>query len=289
LPEELPIAARELAEQLRAMLDANDVSLRQLANAVDVHYGLTSLHRFFSGRALPPEQFVELLARRYGGDEGAGERLQRLYERAAASDSVEPDPEPEPDLAPVAAHHSRRRLLIPAALVLLTGGIAGAGAAWGAGLIGGSSGEGEVETGGEMLRNGGFDGNRYEPWWPHGGVDIRTKHGALSIEVHGGTEMPWDAMVGYSGVSLRTDMRYTLRFTASANVVADADVTVLRERPLAEIRRWPMPLEPGLREFSFSFQPALSTDYGQVTFRFGGGDESYTAFIDNVSLTPAEA
>jgi endoglucanase len=120
------------------------------------------------------------------------------------------------------------------------------------------------------------------------------KHGALWIEVHGGISQPWDAMVGHSGVGLRDGARYTLRFTASASVAADMELAVLREqqpsRPLAEIfRRWPVPLEPAPREFSFSFDSAMTTDYGQVTFRFGGGDASFAAFLDNVSLVPEPA
>jgi carbohydrate binding protein with CBM4/9 domain/helix-turn-helix protein len=295
LPEELPDAARELSEQLRAMLDENGVSLRQLAAADDVHYGLTSLHRFFSGRALPPPRLVDQLARRYGGDDATRERLHRLYERAAASESAAPEvdtevaPEPDPEPSSPTAH-GRRRLLIPAGLVLLAGGLGGVGVAVGAGLLDGSSREGDGRADGELLLNDDFEGDRPDPWWPHGGVDIRTKHGALRIDVRGGTEQAWDAMVGHSGVSLRDGVRYALRFTASANVRAAMDVTVLRERqpqqPLAEIHRWPAPLEPAPREFAFSFNSPMTTDFGQVTFRFGGGDESFTAFIDNVSLAP---
>jgi hypothetical protein len=290
LPEELPVAARELAELLRALLDENDVSLRQLAGAEDVHYSLTSLHRFFSGRALPPPQLLEVLGRRYGGDGATRERLQRLYERAAASVPAEPAPAAETPSRFSPSAPSRRRLMIPAALVLLAGGLAGAGVAAGAGLLDDAPREGEDQAGGELLLNGAFAGDGTHPWWPHGQVKVHVRGGTLRIEVGGGTAQPWDAMVGHSGVTLRAGARYALRFTASASVEADMFVTVLREQqpgqPLVEARTWPVSLGPAPQEFAFSFDSPLTTDFGQVTFRFGGGEESFTAFLDDVSLTP---
>jgi hypothetical protein len=294
LPEEVPVATRELAEHLRAMLDEHGVSLRQLAGAEDVHYGLTSLHRYFSGRALPPHQLVQLLADRYGGDDGTRERLQRLYERASGSaSSVSAESAPVADEPPSPAAPSRRRLLVPTALILLAAGLAGGGVAVGTGLLGDSSPEAEAQTGGELLLNGAFDGDSPDPWWDHGAVEIRTRHGALRIDVTGGTEEPWHAMVGHSGVSLREGAGYTLRFTASAKVAADIEVTVVREeqpgQSLANVRTWRVPLGPGPREYALSFDSTMTTDFGQVTFRFGGGEDDYTAFLDEVSLEEAGA
>jgi hypothetical protein len=327
LPEKLPVAARELAEYLRIMLDESDVSLRQLASVEDVHYSLTSLHRFFAGRALPPRQFVELLGSRYGRDDAARERLMLLYERAAAPASASaeppetdghgepetgteqvPEPEiqpetgpvqppapPEPETEPVPpspATTSRRRLLIPGALVL-AGTLAGAGVAVGAGLLGGSSGDGAGDDSPdtELLRNGGFDSGGAHPWWPHGKVHVRTQQGALRIGVSGGTPNPWNAMVGHSGVALREGVSYALRFTAWASVAADMLVTVVREKPppIEDVRTWPVHLGTAPQEFSFGFESILTSDFGQVTFRFGGGKESFTAFLDDVSLTPVRS
>jgi hypothetical protein len=301
----MPPAARELAEQLRALLDENGVSLRQLAAADDVHYSLTSLHRFFSGRALPPQQLVEVLGRRYGGDGATRERLRRLYERASAAEAAEatevieateagappaagaPAPSPHSPATPAAV--GRRRLLIPAALVLLAGGLAGAGVAAAGGLLDGSPREGGERAEAELLRGGAFDGDDPHPWWQHGEVKIRVRQGALRIDVRGGTSQPWDAMVGHSGVKLREGAGYTLRFTASASMVADMLVTVLREQqaaqPLVEARTWPVSLGPASQDFAFAFDSPLSTEFGQVTFRFGGGQESFTAFLDDISLT----
>ncbi|MGP3966315.1 carbohydrate binding domain-containing protein [Streptomyces sp. 6N223] len=323
LPEKLPAAARELAEHLRTMLDESGISLRQLAGTKDVHYSLTSLHRFFAGRALPPRQLVELLGSRYGRDDAARERLMLLYERAAASASAsdstpapaaaeqaerqeppehekarekEREPEPEPPPAapepepPSPAGTGRRRLIIPGALVLLAGTLAGAGAAVGTGLLGGSSREPGEPSDVELLRNGGFDTGRVHPWWPHGEVEPRIQQGALRVGVRGGTEQPWDAMVGHSGVGLREGVSYTLRFTAWASVAAEMFVTVLREeqprQPLVEVRTWPVHLGTAPQKFSFGFESILTSDFGQVTFRFGGGKDSFTAFLDDVSLTP---
>ncbi|ONI80975.1 hypothetical protein ALI144C_20610 [Actinosynnema sp. ALI-1.44] len=53
---------------MRSLLDQHSLSLRKLAGDDEVHYSLTTLHRYFSGRALPPRHLVELISRRCGGD-----------------------------------------------------------------------------------------------------------------------------------------------------------------------------------------------------------------------------
>jgi endoglucanase len=108
--------------------------------------------------------------------------------------------------------------------------------------------------------------------------------------VRSGTQQPWDAMVGHSGVALRKGVSYTLRFSAWASVAGEMLVTVLREeqprQPLAEVRTWPVQLGTAPQKFSFGFESILTSDFGQVTFRFGGAEENLTAFLDDVSLTP---
>lgn len=79
LPPEVTGPARELAEQLRSLLDGAGWSLRRLAADDEVPYGLTTLHRYFAGRTLPPPQLLDVIAGRCGGD---AEELRRLRDRA---------------------------------------------------------------------------------------------------------------------------------------------------------------------------------------------------------------
>ncbi|MEO3755078.1 carbohydrate binding domain-containing protein [Streptomyces sp. B6B3] len=299
LPEGLPPAARELAEHLRTLLDDHGVSLRQLANDADVHYSLTTLHRYFSGQALPPAQLIGVLADRYGG----GERLHTLLERAGSAEEApepavdvaepaqagESPPETDPAVDPVARAPRRRTgLLIAVALALLVGVIAGAI------VNGGSDPEAaerpqDGETAEELVFNGDFGTGRLTPWWEHGDLTASLQDGEMRIDVPGGTEFPWEAMVGYSGLGLREGEHYTLTFTAHASSVAPVGVTLLREgkgdEPELETHTWQRSLGPAPQTFTFPFVAGLSSNAMQITLRFGGGEESLTAFLDDVSLT----
>ena len=86
LPTDLRDATTDLARYLRSMLDRHGLSLRKLAADEEVHYSLTTLHRYFSGRALPPWHLTERVSRRCGVDP---REAYELYERARRE--VEPD------------------------------------------------------------------------------------------------------------------------------------------------------------------------------------------------------
>lgn len=68
LPAEVMGAARDLATQLRLLVDRAGLPLRQLAADDDVPHTVPELRRFFSGRVLPPRELVEVIADRCGGD-----------------------------------------------------------------------------------------------------------------------------------------------------------------------------------------------------------------------------
>ncbi len=305
LPAGLPTAARELAEHLRGLLDDRGVSLRQLANDDGVHYSLTSLHRYFSGQALPSSQLLQVLSQRYGGDE---ERLRTLFERASdeqaqaqqeaeaparedhGSAASEGGPEGGPSWA---ARLPRRRvgLLIAVAFALVIGGIAGTVARGGSDTGSSDGTASEEQTSRELVFNGDFATGRIKPWWEHGDLTAAWQDGELRIDVPGGTEQPWEAMVGYSGLGLREGEHYVLTFTARASTVAPMGVTLLREgagdEPELETHSWGRSLGPAAQTFTFPFDADLTSDAMQITLRFGGGDESITAFLDDFSLTRA--
>jgi len=68
LPADIMGAARELAMQLRLLVDRAGLTARQLAADDQVPHNVTTLRRFLSGRELPPRHLVEVIADRCGGD-----------------------------------------------------------------------------------------------------------------------------------------------------------------------------------------------------------------------------
>jgi hypothetical protein len=82
LPADVLGAARELAEQLRLLVDEGGLTLRRLAADDDVPYDVTTLRRFLSGRTLPPRRLVEVIADRCDGDR---EQLLSTLDRAVAA------------------------------------------------------------------------------------------------------------------------------------------------------------------------------------------------------------
>ncbi|MFJ8463264.1 peptidoglycan-binding protein [Streptomyces swartbergensis] len=78
LPEELDPRVRQLVVRLRRVKDHSGLSLRQLA--AKTGYSTSSWERYLAGRALPPREAVEAMAR-LGGDDPV--RLLALHEVAA--------------------------------------------------------------------------------------------------------------------------------------------------------------------------------------------------------------
>lgn len=68
LPTDIMGAARELATQLRHLVDREGLTLRRLAADDQIPYDVATLRRFFSGQELPPGRLVEVIAERCGGD-----------------------------------------------------------------------------------------------------------------------------------------------------------------------------------------------------------------------------
>jgi Carbohydrate binding domain len=282
LPTDLPAPARDLAARLRGLLDDDGLSLRQLAASNEIHYSVTTLHRYFSGQALPPRQLIEVLARRCGGDL---KELNGLYERARAAGNGDPGGS-ETDGVPARQDppRGRRRLVIGAAVVVLLGG-----AAFGiAAALAGDTPTVPPPARYELVVNGGFDsfdGKEFHKWWTTN-TRAAPEGGAARVEVPGGTKQRWDVLFGQSGIRITAGREYVLTFTASADKAVQMGVTVQEERPpdYPQVYFKNVVLGPAPQSFTYRFTAERGAVKSQLVFQFGGGSESYTAFLDDLSL-----
>jgi endoglucanase len=140
---------------------------------------------------------------------------------------------------------------------------------------------------GELLQNVGFDTGLEAPWWNSANTQSRVEGGQLVTNVNGGTANPYDAQVGQSGVGLTNGRSYTLSFDASASATVSVNAIVqLGATPFTKALEKPVELSPGRKHYILPFTSTIGSG-GQVTFQLGGKAAAYTAYLDNISLTPS--
>jgi Carbohydrate binding domain len=313
LSDDLPGAARDLAERMRVLLDDKGLSLRRLAEDAEVPYSVSTLHRFFSGQARPPRWLLEVIARRCEGD------LHELYRLAEVAEQVteRSETQPSPNVAGgetrlVLARHfpadapsepetmSRRQstgrglsgpvLLALAGFALLSviGAVMVALNVTGEPRPAAQARQSPTvrsTLGGELIRNGHFS-DTTKPWWPDGGVRIKHDDQRLRAEIKAGGTEPWDAQIGYSGLWLRKGHAYVLAFHASSQRDVTIRISVQLEGPpyTAALLRG-VTLNTSTRRYSYPFTSPLTTTHATVNFQFGGQNKNHVALLDNVSLT----
>jgi hypothetical protein len=267
---------------MRACLDDNGLSLRQFAASADVHYSVTTLHRYFSGQAQPPRQLIEVISQRCGGD------LDALYVRASTGGATEvAEPEP-PSSVPTKREGSRRWMIVAAVTAMLSTGV----------VVGLTTLRDDDEPGADsadtnLVLNGTFDdlGNRsdgkdpFTNWWVHE-AQAKPQGGLAQIAVSGGTEHAWDIMLGQSGITLTKGKQYSLRFTAWTDKAVRVAVRVQSEEPPnAQALHRHLALNPTQKQFDYPFEAAHTMgSKGQIVFQLGGNDDDFTIYLDNVSL-----
>jgi hypothetical protein len=271
LPDDVMGAARELAVQLRRLVDDEGLTLRQLAADDNVPHNVTMLRRFFSGRVLPPRQLVEVIADRCGGNR---EQLLSTLDRAVvATDAGLP-------WAAEAAPRPRRSLRDRPAFVIgiLAGLFVGTNALTAAVIVrlsdrpaSASAGAGSrsappirqpsskptssrahtptatpapssIKRPSRGYRAAPQDtsGNMIrngtftgtvESWWPVSDVRIKADANRLRSDVAGGSTQPWDRIVSPAGFPLQSGRTYTLTFDAAADADISDRVTVELDYP----------------------------------------------------------
>jgi hypothetical protein len=326
LPADVMGAARELAVQLRLLVDGEGLSLRQLAADDNVPHSVTMLRRFFSGRVLPPRRLVEVIADRCGGNR---EQLLSTLDRAVVARdaglpwAAEPAPRPRRSL------RDRPALVIAvfAGLVVGTNALTAAvivrlsdrPASASAGVDTRSAPPipqpsssrapapnptavptpssikrpsrgyqaAPRDTSSNLIRNGAFTGT-VESWWPVSDVRIKADANRLRSDVAGGSSQPWDRIVSPASFPLQSGRIYTLTFDASADADISDRVTIqLDYQPYTEAIGRRIDLTTSMLRFSYRFTANLTTQQAALNFELGGNTSDHTIWLDNVTLVPS--
>jgi Carbohydrate binding domain len=326
LPDDVMGATRELAEQLRHLVDRAGLNLRQLAADDHIPYGVPTLRQFFSGEVLPPHQLVGAIADRCGGDRAL---LLSTLDRAIAARNaglpwaaIEIAPRPRRTL------RDRPGLIIAACAAFVVVAIV-LSVVVALGLTGKSSPDGaqaqpapstgptirshtpspskvstppptpaptkrpsrgydavEQKSSGNLIRNGTFTGTTTS-WWPVSEVRLSGDADRLRADVRGGSTEPWHRIVSAASFPLQYGRTYTLSFDASASTGITDQVTVQHDyEPYTQVISRKIALTTSPRHFSYRFTANLNTDEAALNFELGAHPTDHTIWLDNVTLTP---
>jgi endoglucanase len=136
----------------------------------------------------------------------------------------------------------------------------------------------------ELAVNGEFD-NGHQPWWATQNLSLRVEDGKLCTDVPGGTNVPWDAIIGQDNIKLERGKTYLFSFTATGNPGGPV-------RALVQMPRDPWDSYVGLTPsvtpeptiHHVGFTSPVSMDDGQIVLQVGGRAEPWTLCLDRVSL-----
>ncbi|WP_284574024.1 glycoside hydrolase family 6 protein [Streptomyces sp. 2P-4] len=141
---------------------------------------------------------------------------------------------------------------------------------------------------GELAANGTFAAGT-AGWWS-AGASIASAGGALTATATGGTQNPWDAIVGQNGLRLRRGATYTLSFDAKASAPARLRATAqLGGAPYTAALDRTVDLATVSKRFTWTFTSGIDTVTGALNFQIGGQPATTAITLDNVSLTTSTA
>ncbi len=136
---------------------------------------------------------------------------------------------------------------------------------------------------GELLENGFFGQGQSAPWWTTG-ASAAVSQGRLEATVAGGGSLPWNAIVGQSGIPVFAGGEYTLTVKAWAS--KSAIVPAVLQRETAPFNTWfrtPLALTTVPRTFTFSFTTGAEDPAAVLQFQIGGQGD-LVVYLDNLSL-----
>ncbi|MBK9614406.1 MAG: glycoside hydrolase family 9 protein [Uliginosibacterium sp.] len=123
----------------------------------------------------------------------------------------------------------------------------------------------------ELLSNGNWQATT-DPWWvAAASLKIEDGMGCAKFDKPGSN--PWDVILGQSGLSLKKDADYRLRFTLRADTASKLKVVVQHDGPpyTASFVQEGLAIGPEAKVHEFSFRPAA--DDAKVTFQLQVGAE----------------
>lgn len=143
-------------------------------------------------------------------------------------------------------------------------------------------------TAAEMVVNPSFEAGQ-QPWWATGNLSPRTEGGRLCADVPGGTENPWDAIIGQDGIRLVEGQRYRFAFSASGEPRGSVRAMVqMPEDPYNAYIELAPEVAPEQGEQAGGFISPVTMDDAQVVLQVGGRGQAWTFCIDEVSLRADE-
>lgn len=135
----------------------------------------------------------------------------------------------------------------------------------------------------ELLNNGAWR-ETPDPWWAAAAtLKIEDGMGCARFDKPGSN--PWDVILGQSGLSLKKDANYSLRFKLRADTAAKLKVVVQHDGPpyTASFVQEGLAVGPEAKVHEFNFRPAADDD--KVTFQLQmGAEHANRICIGDVSL-----
>lgn len=141
-------------------------------------------------------------------------------------------------------------------------------------------------AGGEMLPDPAFaQQTLVGEWWATPNIAFEYKAGALCGTVAGGTAQPWDAILGFNGLSIVKGERYKLSIAASGEPAGPMRALVQKaSEPWTAEGQITRRLSASVQSLSEDFAAGESHAQAQLVFQLGGADETWRFCLQSVSL-----
>lgn len=136
----------------------------------------------------------------------------------------------------------------------------------------------------ENVVNGDFSDDM-NGWWATDNVTPVVRNGQLCTDIPGGTQNPWDVIVGQNDLTLTEGEGYAFTFTASANAPSVVRAVVQEgQDPWTTFGSVVPTVTAEADTYEVTFEAGASMDNVQVVFQVGGAAEPWSLCLQQVSL-----
>ena len=128
-------------------------------------------------------------------------------------------------------------------------------------------------------------GNSNKRWWATPSISLKDGPGEICARVKGGTQNPWDAILGLNGLKIKKGENYRFSIKVQSDTSGPMRAFVQKGAepwtPEAEIIRG---LTKGDAAASIDFSGSADLPVAQVVFHLGGSPEPWSFCLNSVSL-----